>query len=112
MIYTIGMVHRVRSRAARRGAAADGVTEGRGKVFWTGRSQAIRVPRAFRVSTAEVKIHREGSRLVLEPVELETDEQGWPRAFWALAGAAPDFNIGDRRRPHERGDVLARSRRR
>jgi virulence-associated protein VagC len=90
---------------------ADSPLEGRGKVFWTGRSQAIRVPRAFRVSTSEVKIHREGTRLVLEPVELERDEQGWPRAFWALAGSAPDFDLGDRPRRHERGDVLARRRR-
>jgi len=100
------------SRAGRRAAVADAVTEGRGKVFWTGRSQAIRVPRAFRFSTSEVSIHREGSRLVLEPVELERDEQGWPLAFWALAGAAPDFDLGDRPRRHERGDVLARRRRR
>lgn len=112
MIYTLDMKHRrAGRRAGRRQAVADDVTEGRGKVFWTGRSQAIRVPRAFRVSTAEVTIRREGSRLVLEPVELERDEQGWPRALWALAGSAPDFELGDRARPHERGDVLGRSRR-
>ena len=86
--------------------------EGRAKVFWTGRSQAIRLPMAFRVSTSEVSIHREGSRLVLEPVEIERDEKGWPRAFWELAGAAPDFEIGDRAAGHERGDVLASRRRR
>lgn len=105
------MVQRRRASGGRV-AAGVAVTEGRGKVFWTGRSQAIRVPRAFRVSTAEVRIRREGSRLVLEPVELETDEQGWPRAFWALAGSAPDFTLGDRGRPHERGDVLGLRRRR
>jgi hypothetical protein len=59
-----------------------------------------------------VKVHRQGSSLVLEPIELETDEMGWPRAFWALAGSAPDLDLGDRGRPHERGDVLARPRRR
>ena len=37
---------------------------------------------------------------------------GWPRAFWELAGSAPDFDLGDRRPEHERGDVLARPRRR
>jgi len=100
-----------RRRSARRQAGADDVSEGRGKVFWTGRSQAIRVPRAFRLSTAEVRIRREGSRLVLEPVELDRDEQGWPRALWALAGSAPEFELGDRQRPHERGDVLGRGRR-
>lgn len=101
-----------RQRAGRQQTGADDVAEGRGKVFWTGRSQAIRVPRAFRVSTSEVTIRREGSRLVLEPVELERDEHGWPRALWALAGSAPDFELGDRKRPHERGNVLVRGRRR
>ena len=84
--------------------------EGRGKVFWTGRSQAIRLPMAFRVSTAEVSIRREGPRLVLEPLDIERDEKGWPRAFWELAGSAPDFDIGDREAAHERGNVLARRR--
>jgi hypothetical protein len=85
-------------------------TEGRAKVFWTGRSQAVRLPRAFRVSAAEVSIRREGSRLVLEPLDIERDEKGWPRAFWELAGSAPDFELGDRAAGHERGDVLARRR--
>jgi virulence-associated protein VagC len=62
---------------------------------------------AFRLSTAEVSIRREGSRLLLEPIEVERDEKGWPRAFWELAGAAPDFDLGDRPAAHERADVLA-----
>ena len=102
--------------ASRRGrgkrAAPDAPIEGRGKVFWTGRSQAIRIPQAFRVSTPEVRVRRAGSSLVLEPIELETDALGWPRAFWELAGAAPDLDLGDRASRHERGDVLARRRRR
>ena len=53
---------------------------------------------AFRLSAAEVSIRREGSCLLLEPVEIERDEKGWPRAFWELAGSAPDFDLGDRRR--------------
>jgi hypothetical protein len=85
---------------------------GRAKVFWTGRSQAIRLPRAFRVSTAEVSIRKEGSRLVLEPLDIERDEQGWPRAFWDLAGSFPELELGDRTAGHERGDVLAPRRRR
>ena len=103
-------------RAASEGRRGSGGTtetpEGRGKVFWTGRSQAIRLPMAFRVSTAEVSIRREGSRLVLEPLDIERDEKGWPRAFWELAGSAPDFDLGDRAAGHERGDVLAPRRRR
>jgi len=97
----------------RRGAGDTTETpEGRAKVFWTGRSQAIRLPMAFRVSTAEVSIRREGARLVLEPLDIERDEKGWPRAFWALAGSVPDFDLGDRGAAHERGNLLARQRRR
>jgi virulence-associated protein VagC len=80
--------------------------EGRAKVFWTGRSQAVRLPRAFRVATREVSVRRRGEALVLEPVQTERDENGWPLAFWALAGAAPAFDVGDRRRPHERKNAL------
>lgn len=103
------MAAKRKAAAGRGGAQAD---EGRGKVFWTGRSQAIRLPLAFRVSTAEVSIRREGSCLLLEPVEIERDEKGWPRAFWELAGSAPDFDLGDRTAAYERGDVLAPRRRR
>jgi hypothetical protein len=102
--------HALAIDAAPKAPPGDAPGEGRGKVFWTGRSQAIRIPRAFRVSTAEVKVRRDGASLVLEPIELETDEKGWPRAFWELAGSAPDFDVGDRGGGHERGDVLGRSR--
>jgi antitoxin VapB len=79
---------------------------GRAKVFWTGRSQAVRLPKAFRVATREVSVRREGEALLLEPLESERDEMGWPLAFWALAGSAPGFDVGDRRTPHERDDPL------
>jgi len=38
------------------------------KVFWSGRSQAVRLPRAFRVAGREVRIRRQGRAIVLEPV--------------------------------------------
>ena len=38
------------------------------KVFWSGRSQAVRLPRAFRVNAGEVRIRRRGRTIVLEPV--------------------------------------------
>jgi virulence-associated protein VagC len=92
-----------------RETAADNVKPAgsqRAKVFWTGRSQAVRLPKEFRVTTAEVAIHREGTRIVLEPLDIERDKNGWPLALWRLAGAAPELDLGDRRQPHERGDVL------
>ena len=81
---------------------------GRAKVFWTGRSQAVRLPKAFRVAAQEVLVRRDGKTLVLEPLDLERDEKGWPLAFWALAGAAPGFDVGDRPLRHERDDALRR----
>lgn len=82
------------------------VVRRRAKVFWTGRSQAIRLPKEFRFEADEVDIHREGDRVVLETVRIARDPNGWPLAFWELAGAAPDFEVGDRRVPHERADPL------
>lgn len=77
------------------------------KVFWSGRSQAIRLPKEYRLSCREVSIHREGNKLVLEPSAEPTDSLGWPVSFWALFGALDeDFDVGDRSEPHERRDPL------
>lgn len=40
----------------------------RAKVFWSGRSQAVRLPKNFRFQTDEVRIRRHGSAVILEPV--------------------------------------------
>lgn len=82
----------------------------RARVFWTGRSQAVRLPKEMRFSTPEVTIRREGRTVILEPLEVKRDSKGWPLDFWSLAGAAPEFDVGDRAMPHERPDPL-RSRR-
>lgn len=66
----------------------------------------MRLPKAFRFATSEVMVRREGRRLVLEPVEVERDARGWPEAWWRLAGAAPDFDVGPRDAAHERADVF------
>lgn len=97
-----------RRRKARRARQAARSTWRRAKVFWSGRSQAIRLPKEMRVEAAEVAIARDGNRLVIEPLAIERDRKGWPRAWWQLAGAAPDFDVGDRGTPHERGDILSR----
>lgn len=38
------------------------------KIFWSGRSQAVRLPKMFRFEGQEVRIGREGRRVYLEPV--------------------------------------------
>jgi len=38
------------------------------KVFWSGRSQAVRLPKEYRLDTDQVRIRRDGQRIVLEPI--------------------------------------------
>lgn len=59
----------------------------RAKLFRTGGSQAVRLPRKYRFEkTDEVWIERQGNRVILEPAPRR-----WSRAFVALAGSCPDF---------------------
>lgn len=44
------------------------------KVFWSGRSQAVRLPKEFRFDGEEVRIRRHGSAVILEPV---TEDWAW-----------------------------------
>jgi antitoxin VapB len=55
-------------------------------IFWTGRSQAVRLPKEFRFDTDTVLVHREGNAVVLEPAG-EWPE-GWVDSF---AGVPDDF---------------------
>ena len=43
------------------------------KVFWSGRSQAVRLPKEYRFETGEVRIRRHGSAVILEPVATDWD---------------------------------------
>ena len=38
------------------------------KVFWSGRSQAVRLPKEFRFEGEEVRIRRHGASVILEPI--------------------------------------------
>lgn len=51
------------------------------KLFWTGRSQAVRLPKEFRFEGDAVRIRREGKAVVLEPMETKEDEWAWLRNF-------------------------------
>jgi len=44
------------------------------KVFMTGRSQAVRLPKAFRVEGDRVRVRREGRSIVLEPMFASSEE--------------------------------------
>jgi antitoxin VapB len=38
------------------------------KLFWSGRSQAVRLPKEFRFTGEQVRIRKHGSAVILEPV--------------------------------------------
>ena len=38
------------------------------KLFWSGRSQAVRLPKDFRFAGETVRIRRHGSAVILEPI--------------------------------------------
>ncbi len=56
------------------------------KVFWSGRSQAVRLPRAYRFETDVVRISRRGSAVILEPVV-----GGWDWLDRVTGGVDEDF---------------------
>ena len=66
--------------------------EFRAKLFRNGRSQAIRLPKELRFDETdkEVRVRREGGRLIVEPV----DE--WPQELWELFGSVPDLETPER----------------
>jgi len=65
------------------------------KVFRSGNSQAVRLPRAVRFPehVHEVRVTRRGDELVLSPTVAERFDE----AFWGVLGSMPDF-----RRPRQR----------
>jgi antitoxin VapB len=61
------------------------------KVFTTGRSQAVRLPKAFRFSTSEVTIERQGDAVILRP---KLDNATWgQQVLAAVAAFDSDFKL-------------------
>jgi virulence-associated protein VagC len=48
------------------------------RLFTTGGSQAVRLPKEFRFEGEFVQIRREGNAVVLEPVQ----KRAWPKGFF------------------------------
>ena len=72
------------------------------KVFTTGRSQAVRLPKAFRFDTAEVTIERQGNAVVLRP--KLTPEQWWAQMESAMNALRGEIQYVERERlPFEDG---------
>jgi antitoxin VapB len=69
------------------------------KLFWSGRSQAVRLPKDFRFRGKEVRIRRHGAAVVLEPV---AEDWNW---LDALAGRLDDDfveAVNEQPQPQER----------
>ena len=64
------------------------------KVFKSGNSQAVRIPREFHLDDDEVEIRRRGSTLVLEP-----RKRSWAPLFESLDKFTDDFMGEGRKQP-------------
>jgi len=64
----------------------DAMKAKKARVFWTGRSQAVRLPKEFRFDTDTVLVHRQGRAVVMTPAHE------WPEGYvGSFAGVADDF---------------------
>jgi antitoxin VapB len=55
-------------------------------LFWTGRSQAVRLPKEFRFEGETVLVRRDGNAVILEPAK------GWPEGYVdSFTGVSDDF---------------------
>lgn len=71
----------------------------RAKIFWSGRSQAVRLPKDFRFQGEEVRIRRHGKAVILEPV---AEDWAW---LDAIAGRLDNdlvHAVGERPRQQKR----------
>ena len=64
------------------------------KVFTTGRSQAVRLPKAFRFDTDEVTIEKVGNAVVLRP--KQTHDEWWAQMESAMNGLRGQLEPIDR----------------
>lgn len=70
------------------------------KIFTNGRSQAVRLPKAFRFEDDEVFIKRVGDAIVLLP------RKGWGTLFQALDAFEPGFSIERAQPPQQEREAL------
>ena len=70
----------------------------RAKIFSNGGSQAVRLPKQFRVKSSEVEIWRDGNELRLRPVADDASDS-WNRLFTEIDRIGWDLKIEDREQP-------------
>ena len=64
------------------------------KLFQSGNSQAVRLPKAFRIPGNEVKRFKNGNQVILEPIETT-----WDSLFDSLREFPEDFMQDGRNQP-------------
>ena len=64
------------------------------KLFWSGRSQAVRLPKEYRMEGDEVRIRKQGAAVVLEPMA-----SGWEWLDTIAGEFSDDFFAGGRKQP-------------
>ena len=64
------------------------------KLFQNGNSQAVRLPKVFRIPGNEVKIFKHGNQVILEPIETT-----WDSLFESLSEFPEDFMKDGRNQP-------------
>ncbi len=64
------------------------------KLFQNGNSQAVRIPKKFRLPGETVKISQKGNQIIIEPVEMT-----WDVFFEALRDFPDDFMQEGRMQP-------------
>jgi antitoxin VapB len=60
----------------------------RAKIFMHGRSQAVRLPKEFRLPGAEVKVSHVGNGVLLEPLPRKDAVDGWLAKLQSMADGA------------------------
>lgn len=72
------------------------------KIFWSGRSQAVRLPKDFRFDADEVRIRKHGNAVILEPM---ADDWRWLDAI--VSALDEDFMaaINEQPGPQERAGL-------
>jgi antitoxin VapB len=70
------------------------VSVDKAKVFWSGRSQAVRLPKEYRFECQEVRIRRQGNGIFLEPVNSD-----WSWLDAAVRELASDYMADGREQP-------------
>jgi antitoxin VapB len=72
------------------------------KIFWSGRSQAVRLPKEYRFDGTEVRIRRQGNAVLLEPVE---DQWAWLKRLSGRVDADFERAVLEQPPPQERPEI-------